>query len=75
MTERKRSGGGGRVWALLPVLVPFLVTLTSTMGAVDLAYHVRVGDGILETGALPRSTRSHSRHRGSAGWTSNGAPR
>lgn len=54
MAARGRSGELDRVWALPPVLVPFLVTLTSTMGAVDLAYHIRAGDGILETGALPR---------------------
>jgi hypothetical protein len=54
VAARERSGVLDRAWALLPVLVPFLVTLTSTMGAVDLAYQIRAGDGILETGALPR---------------------
>jgi len=54
VAARERSGNLDRLWALLPVLVPFLVTLTSTMGAVDLAYQIRTGDGILATGALPR---------------------
>lgn len=54
MAARERSGDLDRIWALLPVLVPFLVTLTSTMGAVDLAYQIRAGDGIVATGALPR---------------------
>lgn len=54
MAARGRSGDLDRVWGLLPVLVPFLVTLTATMGAVDLAYQIRAGDGILATAALPR---------------------
>ncbi|MGZ5293964.1 MAG: hypothetical protein ACXWH5_08250 [Actinomycetota bacterium] len=54
MAARERSGDLDRVWGLLPVLVPFLVTLTATMGAVDLAYQIRAGDGILATAALPR---------------------
>jgi hypothetical protein len=53
VTARERIGDLGRLWPLLPVLVPFLVTLTSTMGAVDLAYQIRVGNQIIETGALP----------------------
>jgi len=51
---RGRNGDVDRAWALLPVVVPFLVTLTATMGAVDLAYQIRVGEGILVSGALPR---------------------
>ena len=43
----------GRMWATLPSLVTFLVTLTSTMVAVDLAYQIRTGEEILTTGALP----------------------
>ena len=54
MLARGRSGDVDRAWALLPVVVPFLVTLTATMGAVDLAYQIRVGEGILASGALPR---------------------
>jgi hypothetical protein len=54
VAARGRSGDLDRVWGLLPVLVPFLVTLTATMGAVDLAYQIRAGDGILATAALPR---------------------
>jgi hypothetical protein len=42
------------VWAMLPVVVPLLVTLMSTMLAIDLAYHVRAGDLILVTRAIPR---------------------
>lgn len=54
MAAQERSGNVDRVWPLLPVVLPFLVTLTATMGAVDLAYHLRAGDGILGAGALPR---------------------
>ena len=42
------------VWAALPVLVPLLVALMSSMNAVDLAYHVRAGDLMLDTHAIPR---------------------
>jgi hypothetical protein len=41
------------VWATLPVLVPILVTLVSTMNAIDLAYHIRAGELILTTHAIP----------------------
>ncbi|MEO8477672.1 MAG: hypothetical protein ABI572_11575 [Actinomycetota bacterium] len=54
MAARWRVGGVGRVWALLPVAAPFFVALTATMGAVDLAYHVRVGEQIVASGSLPR---------------------
>ena len=53
MTARERIGDLDRLWPLLPVLLPFVVTLTSTMGAVDLAYQIRAGNGIIEIGALP----------------------
>jgi len=53
VTARERIGHLDRLWPVLPVLLPFLVTLTSTMGAVDLAYQIRAGNGIVETGALP----------------------
>jgi hypothetical protein len=36
-----------RVWALLPILVPALVSMMSRMVAIDLAYHVRAGELIL----------------------------
>ena len=42
------------VWAFLPVAIPMLVSLASRMVAVDLAYHVRVGEGILAGGGIPR---------------------
>ena len=42
------------VWASLPVLVPALVTLMSTMLTIDLAYHVRAGDLIIATHSIPR---------------------
>ena len=69
MAARGRSGDLDRVWGLLPVLVPFLVTLTATMGAVDLAYQIRAGDGILATGRAPavRHVRVHDVGRPLAG--------
>jgi hypothetical protein len=42
------------VWAALPVLVPALVALMSTMNAIDLAYHIRAGELILTSHAIPR---------------------
>ena len=54
MTARERTGDLNPAWALVPVVLPFLITLTATMGAVDLAYHLRVGDVILDSGVLPR---------------------
>jgi hypothetical protein len=42
-----------RVWALLPVLVPVLVSMMSQMVAIDLAYHVRAGQLFLNTGHIP----------------------
>ena len=41
-------------WAALTALVPAVVTLLGKMGAVDLAYHVRTGTMILNTGSIPR---------------------
>jgi hypothetical protein len=40
-------------WAALVVLVPVLVSLLSRMGTTDLTYHVRAGEGILNTHSLP----------------------
>ncbi len=54
MAARWRDGGSGRAWALLPVVAPFIVALTATMGAVDLAYHLRAGEQIIAWGSLPR---------------------
>ena len=42
------------VWASLVVLLPALVIMLSSMGTVDLAYHLRAGSEILATHALPR---------------------
>jgi hypothetical protein len=42
-----------RVWALLPILVPALVSMMSRMVAIDLAYHVRAGELILSTHHIP----------------------
>ncbi len=42
-----------RVWALLPILVPGLVSMMSRMVAIDLAYHVRAGELILRTDHIP----------------------
>jgi hypothetical protein len=41
-------------WASLVVLIPVVVALLSRMGTTDLTYHIRAGDGILTTHALPR---------------------
>jgi hypothetical protein len=41
-------------WASLVVLVPAVVALLSRMGTTDLTYHIRAGEGILATHALPR---------------------
>jgi hypothetical protein len=41
-------------WASLVVLVPAVVALLSRMGTTDLTYHIRAGEGILTTHALPR---------------------
>jgi len=43
-----------RAWTSLTFLVPAVVTLLSRMGATDLAYHVRAGQGILDSHSLPR---------------------
>ena len=43
-----------RVWALLPILVPALVSMMSRMVAIDLAYHVRAGELILHSHHIPR---------------------
>jgi hypothetical protein len=42
------------VWAVLPVLIPVLVTLMGRMVAIDLAYHVRAGNLVLDQHAIPR---------------------
>ena len=56
-TPAPRTGRGmtlDAVWASLVVLLPALVIMLSSMGTVDLAYHLRAGSEILATHALPR---------------------
>jgi hypothetical protein len=40
-------------WASLTFLVPAIVSLLSKMGAIDLAYHIRAGEDVLQ-GNIPR---------------------
>jgi hypothetical protein len=42
-----------RVWSLLPLLVPILVSMASRMVAIDLAYQVRSGELFLTSGHIP----------------------
>lgn len=42
------------VWAILPALLPALVSLLSNLGTIDLAYHVRAGDLLIDAQAVPR---------------------
>ena len=41
------------LWAVLAVLLPVLGSLLASLSTIDLAYHVRAGESILDTGALP----------------------
>jgi hypothetical protein len=43
----------GQLWTFLGVALPALAALLVPMPAVDLAYQLRAGAGILETGAIP----------------------
>jgi hypothetical protein len=43
------------VWVVLALSAPLVVTLLSRMGTTDLAYHLRTGSSLLETGAIPRA--------------------
>lgn len=43
----------GRLWAFLAVGLPVLATLIANLSAVDLAYHLRAGGMILDTGQIP----------------------
>jgi hypothetical protein len=42
-----------RVWSLLPLLVPILVSMASRMVAIDLAYQIRSGELFLTSGHIP----------------------
>ena len=42
-----------RLWAFLAVALPVLAALIANLSSVDLAYHLRAGDEILASGALP----------------------
>ena len=48
-----RQTGLERLWLLLALALPALVSLLVPMPAVDLAYQVRAGEEILRTGAIP----------------------
>jgi hypothetical protein len=50
----RRFAGIDFAWAALPVLLPAIVALGSRMRAIDLAYHVRLGEQILSLHAIPR---------------------
>lgn len=41
-------------WVSIPILIPTLAQLRSRMLTTDLAYQVRVGNWILETGSIPK---------------------
>jgi hypothetical protein len=41
------------LWAFLAILLPVLGSLLAPLSTVDLAYHLRVGGIVLDTGALP----------------------
>ncbi|HLY12830.1 MAG TPA: hypothetical protein VKR24_00650 [Candidatus Limnocylindrales bacterium] len=59
MTSNPRSGAlrltFPQLWVALAILLPVLASLLATMSAVDLAYHVRAGELILDQGALLRT--------------------
>ncbi len=42
-----------RFWAFLAVVLPILAALIANLSAVDLTYHLRAGEEIFATGALP----------------------
>ena len=43
-----------RLWTFLAIALPVLAALLASLSSVDLAYHLRAGDEILSTGAIPR---------------------
>jgi len=44
-----------RLWAYLAIALPVLASLISNLSTVDLAYHLRAGAQILDTGVIPTS--------------------
>jgi hypothetical protein len=44
-----------RLWTVLAVALPILAALAADLPSVDLAYHLRVGEGILASGSIPRA--------------------
>ena len=44
-----------QLWVALAILLPVLAALIASLSAVDLAYHVRAGDLILDSGSVLRS--------------------
>jgi hypothetical protein len=45
--------GIARLWAFLAVALPTMAALIAGLSSVDLAYHLRAGAGILDTGSIP----------------------
>ena len=54
------------VWFVIAIAVPALIVLASSLGTIDLAYHLRVGDEIAETGAIPSVDTMTATAEGSA---------
>jgi hypothetical protein len=52
--QRTRRRPIDTAWASLVILIPVVVSLLSRMGSTDLTYHIRAGEDILATHALPR---------------------
>lgn len=53
-TERAATRSLDAAWAIIAVGLPIVATLLQRTEALDLAYHLRVGGAILDTGAIPR---------------------
>lgn len=50
----RRGLSTGDLWILLAIFLPAVAALATTISAIDLAYHIRTGDLMLETGRLAR---------------------
>src|SRR5947209_8149645 len=57
-TAARRTGGLAlslpQLWGVVTVALPVLVSMGAPLLTIDLAYHLRAGDIILRTHALPR---------------------